>query len=112
MSEARPAVYMYRLFMRLLLVLVLLQHPGYCEQCCKENWWCVYFFLWVSQVALVVPANAGDIRDVGAVPGFGRSPGGGHGSPLQYLAWRTPWTEEPGGPQSMGSQRVGHDCRD
>ena len=25
------------------------------------------------------------------------------------LAWKTPWTEEPGGPQSMGSQRVGHD---
>ena len=25
------------------------------------------------------------------------------------LAWETPWTEEPGGPQSMGSQRVGHD---
>ena len=25
------------------------------------------------------------------------------------LAWRTPWTEEPGGLQSMGSQRVGHD---
>ena len=25
------------------------------------------------------------------------------------LAWRIPWTEEPGGPQSMGSQRVGHD---
>jgi len=25
------------------------------------------------------------------------------------LAWRTPWTEEPGGVQSMGSQRVGHD---
>ena len=24
------------------------------------------------------------------------------------LAWRIPWTEEPGGPQSMGSQRVGH----
>ena len=26
------------------------------------------------------------------------------------LAWRVPWTEEPGGLQSMGSQRVGHDC--
>ena len=26
------------------------------------------------------------------------------------LAWRIPWTEEPGGLQSMGSQRVGHDC--
>ena len=25
------------------------------------------------------------------------------------LAWKTPWTEEPGGLQSMGSQRVGHD---
>ena len=29
------------------------------------------------------PANAGDIRDVGSVPGLGRSPGGGHGNPLQ-----------------------------
>ena len=28
------------------------------------------------------------------------------------LAWRTPWTEEPGGLQSMGLQRVGHDCSD
>ena len=31
-----------------------------------------------------LPANAGDIRDVGSVPGSGRSPGGGHGNPLQY----------------------------
>ena len=30
------------------------------------------------------PANAGDIRDMGSVPGLGRSPGGGHGNPLQY----------------------------
>ena len=29
------------------------------------------------------PANSGDIRDAGSVPGLGRSPGGGHGSPLQ-----------------------------
>ena len=29
-----------------------------------------------------------------------------------FLAWRTPWTEEPGGLQSMGSQRVGHDYND
>ena len=38
-------------------------------------------------VALVVknlPANIGDIRDVGSVPGLGRSLGGGHGNPLQY----------------------------
>ena len=40
-----------------------------------------------SQVALVVknlPANSGDIRDSGLIPGSGRSPGGGHGNPLQY----------------------------
>ena len=31
-----------------------------------------------------LPANAGDIRDGGLIPGLGRSPGGGHGDPLQY----------------------------
>ena len=36
------------------------------------------------------PANAGDIRDVGSVPGSGRSPGGGHGSPLQYSGLENP----------------------
>ena len=65
-----------------------------------------------SQVMLVVknpPANAGDIRDTGSIPGSGRSPGGGHSNLLQYFAWRIPWTEEPGRLQSIGSQRVGHD---
>ena len=40
---------------------------------------------WASQVVLVVknsPANAGNIRDVGSIPWWGRSPGGGHGNPL------------------------------
>ena len=54
--------------------------------------------------------NAGDTGDVGSIPGPGRSPGGGNGNPLQYLAWNIPWTEEPGGLQSIGSQRVRHDC--
>ena len=31
-----------------------------------------------------LPANAGDKGDVGSIPGSGRSPGGGHGNPLQY----------------------------
>ena len=42
---------------------------------------------WVSQVALVVKNqsdSAGDLRDVGSISGSGRSPGGGHGIPLQY----------------------------
>ena len=43
------------------------------------------------------------------IPGSKKSPGGGHGNPSSVLAWRTPWVEEPGGLQSMGSQRVGHD---
>ena len=52
------------------------------------------------------PANAGD---VGSIPGLGGSPGEGCGKPSQYSAWRIPWTEEPGGLQSMGLQRLGHD---
>ena len=56
-----------------------------------------------------LPADAGDARDAGLTPGSGRSPGGRRDSPLQYLAWEVPWTEEPGGLQSMGSQRAGHD---
>ena len=55
-----------------------------------------------------LPASAGDIRDPGSIPGWGRSPGGGNGNPHSVLAWRIPWTEEPGGLQSMGPQRVGH----
>ena len=35
--------------------------------------------------------------------------GEGNGNPLQFLAWRIPWTEEPGGLQSAVSKRVGHD---
>ena len=55
------------------------------------------------------PANAGDIRDMGLIPGLGRSPGEGMATHSSILAWRIPWTEEPGGLQSMGLQRVGHD---
>ena len=40
--------------------------------------------------------NAGDMRDVGLIPGLGRSPGGGHGSPFQYSCLENSWPEEPG----------------
>jgi len=43
--------------------------------------------MWASQEALVVKnlsINAGDVRDTGSIPVLGRSPGGGHGNPLQY----------------------------
>ena len=45
------------------------------------------------------PANAGDIRHTGLIPGSGRSPGEGNGNPLQFSCWRILWTEEPGGLQ-------------
>ena len=50
--------------------------------------------------------NAGDL---GSIPGSGRFPGEGNGNLLQYSCLGILWTEVPGGPQSMGSQRVGHD---
>ena len=53
-------------------------------------------------------ADAGDVRDAGLIPGSGGSPGGGHGNPLQYSCLEVPWAEEPGGLQSIGSQRVRH----
>ena len=37
-----------------------------------------------------LPANAGDIRDPGSIPGLGRSPRGGHGNPLQYSCLENP----------------------
>ena len=70
---------------------------------------------WASQVVLVVknpPANAGDPGDVGSIPGLGRSPRGGHDNHSTALAWRLPWTEEPGRLQSVGWHRAGHDWSD
>ena len=53
-----------------------------------------------------------DAGDMGLIPGLGRSPGGGHGTHCSILAWRTPWTKEPGGLQCIGSHRVGDDWSD
>ena len=50
-----------------------------------------------SQVALVVKnplANAGDTRDMGSIPGLGRSSGGGNGNPLQYSCLENPMDRE------------------
>ena len=47
-----------------------------------------------------LPANAGDLD---SIPGLGRYPGEGNGNPIQYAS-EIPWTEEPGGLQSMGLQ--------
>ena len=51
-----------------------------------------------------LPADAGDVRDSGLIPGLGRSPGGGHGNPLQCSCLENPMDRE----QSTASQRVRH----
>ena len=51
------------------------------------------YYVQASQVVLVVknlPANAGNVRDAGLIPGSGRSPGGGHGNPFQYSCLENP----------------------
>ena len=43
-----------------------------------------------------LPVN---VEDTGLIPRLGKSPGEGHGNPLQYSYLEIPWTEEPGGLQ-------------
>ena len=45
----------------------------------------------------------------GSIPGWGRSPGEGGGKRSSILAWRIPWTEEPGGLQSTQLQGAERD---
>ena len=60
---------------------------------------CLYIYMVKSP-----SANAGDIRDMGMIPGSGRPPGGGEGNPPQYSCLENPWTEQPSGLQSIGLQ--------
>ena len=63
-------------------------------------------------MALVVrnlPANVGDAGASGLALRLGRSPRGGHGNCCSVLAWRIPGTEQPGGIQFIGLQRVRYD---
>ena len=52
------------------------------------------------------PAKAGD---VGSIPGSEDPLGENMATHSSVLAWEIPWTEDPGGQQTIGSQRVGHD---
>ena len=57
-------------------------------------------------------ASACNEGDPGLIPGWGRSPGEGNGEGgavhSRILAWKIAWTEKPGGLQSVGLQKVGH----
>ena len=56
-----------------------------------------------------LPASAGLVRDAGSIPGQEDPMEEGMATHSSIPAWRIPWTEEPGGLQSIGSHRVGHD---
>ena len=72
--------------------------------------------VWASQVARWVKnllASAGDVRDAGSIPGLGRSPGGGHGNPLQSSCLENPMDKGAGKLQFAKSQAwlTEHACR-
>ena len=72
----------------------------------------LYIQIRTFQVALVVknpPANAGDRREAGSVPGSGRSPGGGHDNPLQYSCLENPMDRGAWWAIVHGIARVRHD---
>ena len=56
-----------------------------------------------------LPANAGYVRDVGSIPGLGRSPGGGHGNLLQYSCLENPMNRGAWQATVHGVARVRHD---
>ena len=74
---------------------------------------CLYGLTSFSRLTLPggseVKVSASNAGDLGWIPGLGRSPGEGMATHSSILAWRIPWTEKPGGLQSVGSQKVGHD---
>ena len=70
---------------------------------------------WTSHTQLVVtnvPVDAGDVRHTARFLGWEDSLEDEMATHSGILAWRIPWTEEPGGLQSMGLQGAGHDCCD
>ena len=74
-----------------------------CRMCCFFS----VLFPWASQVVLEVknpPASAGDVRDTGLIPGWGRPAGEGHGNPPEYFC-----VENPHGQRSLaGYSPWGH----
>ena len=56
-----------------------------------------------------LPANAEDLRDAGSIPGSGRSPGGGHGNPLQYSCLENPMDRGAWWNTVHRVTRAGHD---
>ena len=66
---------------------------------------CIFWYTYLTYFpgGAEVKASACNVGDLGSIPGLGRFPGEGNGNPhSSILAWKIPWTEEPGGLQSTG----------
>ena len=68
-----------------------------------------YYFNWGFPGSSAGKESACNAGDPGLIPESGRSARGGHGNPLQHSCLENSMNREPGGLQSIGSQRVGHD---
>ena len=87
-------------FSTAIISLIVLRSNRTCIRASKNHFWNYQLFIWhsednywASQLALVVknpPANERDIRDLGSIPGLGRSPRGWHGNPLHYSCLENP----------------------
>ena len=84
------------------IILVFICLPRHLTIICLPLW--ILAFLGSTMVRNL-PASEEDSRDAGLIPGPGRSPGVGNDSQLQYSWLKIPWTEEPGGLQSLGLQK-------
>ena len=73
------------------------------------RYWLVGLILRGFPSGSVVKEPTCSAGDAGLIPGSGGSPGEGNGTHFSILVWKIPWTEEPGGLQSTGLQRFGHD---
>ena len=78
-----------------------------------EHYIYIHIYTWLPQWlsgknSAFDAGDAGDTGDVNLVSGLGRVLGEEHGNPFQYSCPEIPWTEEPGGLQSIGLQRVRH----
>ena len=95
LSIGKSHTFLYFSFSILKIVIILLTRlftESICDILC-ETFWNRVGLIWASQVALVVenfPASAGEVREVGSIPGSGKSLGGGYGNPLQYSCLENP----------------------
>ena len=71
---------------------------------------CIYnMCIYIYRASQNPPANAGDERDLGSIPGSRRCPGGGNSNPLQYSCLENPMDRGAWGVTVHGLQRVRHD---